>query len=586
MREHIGANGDDEMPDTPAAPDDTDPHLPPVALHPRRVYTRAEFSAYPREFNIVDELIGRQLRAGRGGHAAFRHEGGDISYQEVWDRAGRLAAVLRGLGVGEGDRVLVRCLNEPPALIANFAVLLLGAVMVPTSPLLTAGQLARILRDCEPAAVLVNGYLLPDLLAARAEVAARPPVLLFDAPAGAAEEAGCLDLDTAVAGATGAVEPVVRDGSAVSVLLYTSGLLEPARATAHRQEELLVIPDGYGRYCWDVQPDDVVAGAGPINFAGGYSTTLTLPMRFGATAAVIPLTTTPAEMFRAVKQFGVTLLAALPTRYQEMLDVPGADPADLGSLRMVSGGGEPLEAATAAGWRDRFGLQVYEGFGTNGMMHVFITTAADRRIVEGSMGRPLPGYTASVRTPDGAEAAAGEPGQLWIQGPVGTLFWGHPDDADEVAARQRATTEAGWTKVGDWVRRDDAGNLFFIAREEDLVVRAGVRFGPVEIERVLLTHPAVAEAGVYEARRAGEVPLLRALVRPSYRRGTPPAAQIVRELDELCRAQLSPERWPDRIEVVGALPRTMFGTLLRRAAWPEWLGEPAAPPSSTLQPAH
>lgn len=192
---------------------------------------------------------------------------------------------------------------------------------------------------------------------------------------------------------------------------------------------------------------------------------------------------------------------------------------------MVSGGGEPLAAQTLAGWRDRFGLDLYEGFGTNGMMHVFVTTAVTRTIKPGSMGTPLPGYECRVIRADGAGASVGEPGQLEVRGPVGTTFWGHPDAAAEVAARQRAVVHDGWVRVGDWVRRDAEGHLSFVARDEDLVVRDGETFGPLEVERVLVEHPAVAEVGVHSLPPRGDDsrPLLRALVVPAPGGGDPTA---------------------------------------------------------------
>ena len=424
--------------------------------------------SYPQRFNATDLLLDSHVAGGRGAHPAIRYGDQTITYAELATQVNRMARALARLGVGEGDRVVVRSLNEPPAFVANFAALKLGAVVVPTSPLHDPGQFGRVVSDCTPAVVVVSAHLADAVASSLAGVRTPPPVVVYGAGAEEAGRRGMESYEALVAAEDGSALPAVdRDRESVAVLLYTSGLLEPAMATAHLLEELLIIPDGFGRQGWRVRPDDVICGAGPICFAGGYSTNLTIPFRFGATAAIIPLSTSAEGMFPLIRSYGVTLLAALPTRYREMLYAESADPADLATLRMVSGGGEPLDEETLAGWSKRFNLAVQEGFGTNGMMHVFITAAVADGVRPGSMGLPLPGYQISVRTAEGREAQPGQPGRLHVRGPVGTLFCGHPDAAEAITARQAAVTEDGWTRIGDWVSRDADGHLYFCAREEE-----------------------------------------------------------------------------------------------------------------------
>jgi 2-aminobenzoate-CoA ligase len=534
------------------------------------VYDRDVLDRYPERFNSTEVLLDGHVERGRGDHPALQYRDLSVSYADLVARVGRLGNSLRRLGVRAGDRVVVHSLNEPAAVVANFAVLRLGAVVVPTSPLLGPAQLAHILRDCEPAAAVVTGVFLDTVLEARELAPGLRNVVVFGADRDAVEDRGCHDYETLLAAGEPELTPVPRSRSAVSVLLYQSGLYEPARATAHLQEELLIIPDIFGRRAWKVREDDVIAGAGPICFAGGYSTLLTLPYRFGATSAIIPLGTTPAEMFSVVRRHRATLLAAMPTVYRHMAEVENADPADLRTLRMVSGGGEPLAPSTLAAWRDRFGLDIYEGFGTNGMTHVFITTAVSRSIEPGSMGRPLPGYEVRLLRPDGSDAATGQLGQLYTRGPLGTTYWGHPAAADEVADLQARTVRDGWVRIGDWVRRTPDGNLRFVAREEDLLARDGVEFGPGEVEAVLAAHPGVTEAGVYAETGADGARTVRALVvaaDPAAHPGDLPA-RILRDT----AAELGPRR-PDDLTVVPRLPSTSFGTVLRRTLWRSWLDD-------------
>jgi 2-aminobenzoate-CoA ligase len=548
--------------------------LAPCALWPERVYTLPELQRYPDRFNAVEELLDRQVAAGRGDHPAIRYGDETITYAELLAQTNQAANALTRLGVRPGDRVVIRSLNEPPALVTNYAVQRLGAVAVPVTPLQDADALAHVVHDCGARVVVVSGFLEAAVRDARPRLPDLEHVIVYGLDGATAAGNGQRRFEDLVQAEDAECEPVPRHRRDIALLLYSSGLDEPARATAHLQEELLIIPDDYGRHGWGVRPDDVIAGVGPICFAGGYSTILTIPLRYGATTAVIPLgQATPENMFGLVRRYGITVLAAMPTLYQQMLEVPGADDADLQTLRMVTGGGEPLAPATLAAWRQRFGQDIYEGFGTNGMMHVFITNAVTRRVKPGSMGTPVPGYEALVLGPGGREAGVGELGELYVKGPVGTMWWGHPDEAGLIAARQAETVRDGWVRIGDWVRRDEDGYLWFVARHEELVERDGTGFGPVEIERALAGHPAVREAGVW---CPGPAPTERAVnALAVLDEAAPDQDQLVAELRARVAEQVGPHAVPDRIDIVDGLPRTLFGTLLRRTQWPGWLAQHA-----------
>src|SRR6266550_2985663 len=356
--------------------------LPPRELWPERVYRLPEFAAYPDPLNSTEELLDRQVAGGRGDHPAILCDDDVITYEELRRRANRLGNALRRLGVGEGDRVMLLSLNEPPALVANFAALKLGAVVVPTTPLLPPDRLAHIAADCAAEVLVVSSVLVPTVLAALPGCPALRHVVVFGeegtpAPAGPAFHR----LEELVDGEPTELDPVRRSRTAVSVLLYSSGLTRPARATAHFVEEALIIPDTFGRYGWRVRPDDVIGPAGPMSFAGGYSSFATIPYRFGATVATVPLgRSTPADIFALIKRHRITLMTGMSTGYSHMLAVADADPEDLRTLRMATCGGEPLPPATLRGWRERFGHEICEGFGTNGMMYVFISNAVAPRV--------------------------------------------------------------------------------------------------------------------------------------------------------------------------------------------------------------
>ena len=135
-------------------------YLPPRESWPKRVYTLPEFATYAPRFNSTEELLGKAVAAGRGDRTAVLFEDQRITYGQLLTQASKFASALRELGVKEGDRVVLRTPNIPPALVANFAILKLGAVCTPTSPLFSRHEIAHVANDSEAVAIIVSAALL------------------------------------------------------------------------------------------------------------------------------------------------------------------------------------------------------------------------------------------------------------------------------------------------------------------------------------------------------------------------------------------------------------------------------------------
>jgi len=142
-------------------------YLPPREFWPKRVYTLPEFATYAPRFNSTEELLGKAVAAGRGDRTAVLFEDQRITYGQLLAQASKFASALRELGVQEGDRVVLRTPNIPPALVANFAILKLGAVCTPTSPLFSRHEIAHVANDSEAVAIIVSAALLGEVEGAR-----------------------------------------------------------------------------------------------------------------------------------------------------------------------------------------------------------------------------------------------------------------------------------------------------------------------------------------------------------------------------------------------------------------------------------
>ena len=537
-------------------------YLPPKELQPDRVYTLPEFSTYPDPLNSTEELLDKQVEAGRGDHPAVLFEDRTLTYHQLLGAANKVGNALRRLGVEEADRVLLRAPNVPTALVVNFGTLKIGAVIVPVSALLSPAELAHIANNAEAKVIVVSAALVEAVVKAMPTCKTVRHVIVFGGKPDEVKAQGFLVYEELVANESAELKPVRRPRTAVSVLLYTSGTTGPPKGTAHYMDEALIVPDTFGKHGWRVQPDDIISGPAPISLAAGYSTVGTIPFRFGATASLIPRFT-PEAMFETIAKHKVTVLSCLPTAYRKMLEVPDAETKyDLSSLRVLTGGGESLTAKTYQDWKARFNQEIFEGLGTTELMYVFVSSAVTRKVKPGAIGVAVPGYEIQVITEEGKLAKPGEMGKLYARGPTGTLYWRPNEDGGSLLQRQKSLIREGWVLVGDFVTADEEGYITFVAREEDLIKSSGYRIGPEEVEDALVKHPAVADAGVIGVPDPVREQSTKAFV--ILKPGQTPGEQLKQQIIDSCRDHIAVYKLPREIEFVSELPRTPQGKLLRR----------------------
>jgi len=538
-----------------------DAYLPPREDWPTRVYTLPEFQAYPQRLNSTEELIDRNVARGLGDKTAIYFEDKTITYRQLQTQINKLGNGLKSLGIEEADRVAIRAPTIPPAIVANFAIIKLGAISLPTSALFSRAEIAHVCNHAGAKAILVAAPLLEELEKARPELKTLQHVIVIGGNPDEVRGKGYLPYQALLESGSDQLEPVRRDRMDVSVLLYTSGTTGLPKGTVHFMEEALIVSDSFGKYRWRVTGEDVVGGPAPLAMAAGYSLVAVIPYRFGAAASLTPRFT-PEGMFETIQNHRITIFSALPTAYRKMLAVPDAEKRyDLSSLKTCTGGGEALTAQTYDDWKAKFGLEIYEGLGTTEMMFVFVSSAVTRRVKPGAIGTAVPGYEVRVVNEGGKDCRPGEVGQLLARGPTGTVYWRDPE-------KQRSAVINGWCKAGDMVTMDEDGYVWFMTREDDLIKSSGYRIGPEEIEDVLVTHPAVADCGVVGVPDAvmGQKTKAFVVLKPGYL----PSEALKQELIDFCRGKIATYKLPREVEFVQEIPRAVgpggpgTGKLLRR----------------------
>ena len=529
-------------------------YLPPEELRPKRVYPLDEFKNIPQKFNSTEVLVDQNV-AKYGDKVAVYFDDQRITYKQLQASVNRVANGLKKLGVEEGDRVMMRMPNIPPIIVCNFAIIKIGAVSLPTSVLFARSEIAHVANLGEAKVLIVAAAMLGEVEAAKPDLKTVKHIVVV-APPGSEDEIrakGYIPYADLMKNPD-QCEAVKRDRMDVSVLLFTSGTTGLPKGTAHFMEESLIVADGFGKYCWEVSDKDVIGGPAPLAMAAGYSTVAVIPFRYGAAVSLIAKFD-PVSMFKNIQNHKVTIMSALPTAYRKMIVDINPKDWDYSSMRFCTGGGEALTAKTYLDWKEKFGLEIYEGLGTTEMMFVFISAAVTKKVKPGWIGSACPGYTVRVVNENFEQVKPGEVGKMIVQGPTGTIYWKDND-------KQKGAVRDGWCLAGDVVTMDELGNVQFLSREDDLIKSSGYRIGPEEIEEALVTHPSVADAGVVGVPDPVIGQKTKAFV--VLKAGVAPTEELKKQLVEHCKGKIAVYKLPRDIEFIDAMPRTAVGKLLRR----------------------
>ncbi|MEY2784218.1 MAG: hypothetical protein RL277_422 [Planctomycetota bacterium] len=507
----------------------------------------------PERFNLCDYYLDRNLREGRGGKVAIRCGDRSATYAQLSARARQVAAVLRRLGVRPEERVLLALPDIPEYAESWFGILRAGAVFAMVSPLNHREAFQNYLAYTKCRVVITHSDCLPEI--APALRAARLPVtaLVVGPDAGgflAYEEAlGAEDPDSALA----ALEPTGPDD--LAGWLFTSGSTGLPKACVHTHADFAYNTETYALQVAGYRESDVCLSVPKLFFGYATGTNLMFPFRVGASVVLFPGRATADELFDQIERFRPTFLTHVPTMINNMLRSPRIASADLSSLRICLSAGEALPARLYEEWKARTGVEILDGIGSAEMFHIYISNRpGDVKL--GSLGRIVPGYEAQIVDPAGRPVPDGEPGRLRIRGGSTALcYWGDKP-------KSRATFQGEWCTTADIFRRDAGGYYWYEGRDDDLLKVSGIWVSPLEIENVLLEHPAVAEICVIG--REDEDRLIKPHAFVVLKPGHQGSDQLAAELKAHIQSRLTPHKYPRWFEWRESLPKNDRGKVSRK----------------------
>ena len=518
--------------------------LPPAAQLPMFRYDLPELQL-PDQLNLVEELLDKAASKGFGDLPMLRSPTRTLSYAQAAVEVNRMAQVLTAdLGLVPGNRVLLRGGNSVPMALAWLAVVKAGLIAVATMPLLRAKELEEIIDKAQPAAALCDGRLLAELETARTGHPVLKAVLAFNQP----DNADSLEVRAAAKSGIFTACPTAADD--IALLAFTSGTTGKPKAPVTTHRDVLAMCETWPRHVLKPRSDDIVIGSPPLAFTFGLGGLLVYPMWAGSSVYFPDAGYTPEGMVKVINEIGATICYTAPTFYRQM--APFARQHGMPSLRISVSAGEALPDATRQLWKEATGIEMLDGIGGTEVFHIYIS-AADDEVKRGSIGKAVPGFTATVVEEQGDEVPRGTVGKLAIIGPVGCRYL---DDA-----RQTDYVKNGWNYPGDAFVQDEDGYFFYQARADDMIVSAGYNIGGPEVEDALLRHPAVAECGVIGKpdEERGMVVKAFCVLKP----GHTGDAMLVKALQDHVKASIAPYKYPREIEFVTALPRTETGKLQR-----------------------
>jgi long-chain acyl-CoA synthetase len=482
-----------------------------------------------------------------GDHVALISRGRATTYGVLRDQVARARGGLRSLGIEPGDRVAVMCGNGRHFVVVYLAALGIGAVVVPLNPASPAMEIERELAAVAPRLVVVEASAVAAWHGVdRTAVPSIEHVVLT--------EGASSDTETTIESLLAAdpVPPVEVEADTLAVLMFTSGTAGHPRAAMLSHGNLLSNIEQGRTANTHIGPGDVVYGVLPPFHIFGLNVVIGLSLERGATIVLVQRFD-PSTALDTIRERAVTVVPGAPPlwlAFSHMEEVP-AD--SFASVRMALTGAARMPEEPMRRLRERFGLDLAEGYGLTEASPV-VTSSAGLPTRYGSVGKVLGGMQVRLVDEAGDDVPQGDAGEVWVQGP--NVFQGYLDDPEATA---RALTPDGWLRTGDIAVTDDDGYLYLVDRAKDLIIVSGFNVYPAEVEEALAEHPDVVEVGVIGVPHPhhGEAVKAYVVVRPG--------ADVHEDaLIAWCGERLARYKCPSKILFVDELPRNLNGKLLRR----------------------
>jgi acetyl-CoA synthetase len=458
----------------------------------------------------------------------------EVLWGELQENTNRFANVLAARGVTKGDRVAMLLPPTPETAAAFLATWHVGAILLSMSILYGDEGIRHRLNDSQATLVVTNE--------ANAHRVGDAEVLLLDQDVFAEGSPDFEGVDT------------LADDPAQ--LYYTSGTTGLAKGIVHAHRYLLGHEEFL--YCHDVQDGERFHGMGEWAWAAGIAPLLG-PWRYGATQVVLQREGgfDPHRQLEVLSRHEVTNVFATPTAIRSMMSIADAGSRYPQKFRIVCSAGEPLNPEAIRWFREQYGVTVLDYYGLS-ESYPLVANYPFMDVREGSMGKPMPGWDVAILDEDENPVPQGERGEICLRArsnphwPLG--YWNNEEATEE-------TFGGEWFHTKDAARFDRDGYVWYEGRADDVIISAGYRIGPFEVESACLEHPAVAEAAAVASPDERRGMIVKAFV--VLASGHEPSDELGKEISTFVRERHSAYAYPRVVEFVDDLPKTLTGKIRR-----------------------
>jgi long-chain acyl-CoA synthetase len=444
-----------------------------------------------------------------GAKTALLSDHGKLTWSELDAFSSGFARTLSIQGVVAGDRVAILLPNGIEFVVAFLAILKLGATPAPLNPLVKDEELTAFKADLRPK----------------------------------------LSIDQVVM-SQGSWQTIDRV-SAPSLILYTSGSTGRPKGSVFSHDALTFANHSWAEPVMGLTPDDTVLVAVPLAHSLGLNGGLLAPLLTGTTIALLERFT-PDAVFTAIKKHRVTVFPAVATIFRRLLNSASFAQADFSSLRLAVSGAAPCPWELAVEWREKSATRIVRGYGMTELFRPLSFRAGDPSDLPSAVGRAVPGVEIRLVADEGASRDG--IGELWIKSPaMMERYLDAPDETNEVISN-------GWFKTGDLATISPQGYVEIVGRTRERILRGGYSVFPQEVEAVLLSHPAVAEAAVIAVPDVDLGEEVAAFV--SLKRSENLTSD---DLLDYCRQHLARYKYPRQVHIMPELPKGPTGKILKSA---------------------
>lgn len=515
----------------------------------------------PEYFNIAQECVHRHACGENSDNIALIVEDDflgtkELSYKALDEQSGKIVAVLNQLNIEVGDRVLIRLPNSTDYPECFFGCLKHGAIAVPTSTLLAAAEVAYLAKDSGAKILIAAKSMWDELQSILAEPTDLTAILLAgegEMPSTTHASIKLIDLDQASKQATASTTIVNSKADDPAYLVYTSGTTGYPKGVLHAHRSLIGrLPAS--QYWFDFKAGDRIMHSGKFNWTYVLGSALMDPLFHGHTVIVHEGKNDASTWPKLIKKHRCSIFIGVPTIYRQIIQKTDFSAKDVPSLRHCMSAGEHLSDEMLAAWRERFEQDVFEAIGMSEFSY-YISQRIDKPIKPGAAGFPQPGHDIQLLTGDGSPAKVNEEGMIAIPESDPGLFLNYWQLDEETAKAKHD----GYFFTGDYARTDEQGYIWFLGRKDDIINTFGYRVSPHEIERVIKTHPDVADCVALGEELGTDKILVSACIILH-----PNSKTTEQQILEFGNNHLAKYKAPKLIHFYNDFPRTKNGKVLRK----------------------